>query len=210
MRTAILCRSRPYRLNKQPSACWSPPATSVNNASSDSPLSYDFWQVPTRLSSAASLPSGRPGNRVAIKSLSFASLHYCSLLAPSAPTRSCSHDAVKNVGNWPLVYSRQPRTILIEMPKRRQQIQPRSGVEKAFGQVVRTIREDELDISQAELEKRTGLNRTFISDLERGIQGPGIRTIFRIAKGLETSADSLLRRTAQSRFFEFPDSRDVG
>src|SRR6266446_6653047 len=70
------------------------------------------------------------------------------------------------------------------MAKRRKQIQPRSGVEKAFGQIVRTIRQDELSISQAELEKRTGLNRTFISDLERGIQGPGIRTIFRIAKAL--------------------------
>jgi transcriptional regulator with XRE-family HTH domain len=95
------------------------------------------------------------------------------------------------------------------MAKRRKQIQPRSGVEKAFGQVVRTIREDEIHISQAELEKRTGLNRTFISDLERGIQGPGIRTIFRIAKGLETSPDSLLRRTTRSKFFEFPVGRDA-
>ncbi|WP_218274195.1 helix-turn-helix domain-containing protein, partial [Pseudomonas sp. FW305-33] len=57
------------------------------------------------------------------------------------------------------------------MAKRRKQIQPRSGVERAFGQVVKTIRQEELKISQAELEKRTGLNRTFISDLERGIQG---------------------------------------
>jgi transcriptional regulator with XRE-family HTH domain len=55
----------------------------------------------------------------------------------------------------------------------------------AFGQVVRAIRKDELGISQAELEKRTGLDRTFISDLERVIQGPGFRTIFRIAKGLQ-------------------------
>jgi transcriptional regulator with XRE-family HTH domain len=94
------------------------------------------------------------------------------------------------------------------MAKRHKQIQPRSGVEKAFGQVVRIIREEELKISQAELEKRTGLNRTFISDLERGIQGPGIRTIFRIAKGLEASPDSLLRRTMRSRFFEFPGSRE--
>jgi transcriptional regulator with XRE-family HTH domain len=95
------------------------------------------------------------------------------------------------------------------MFKRRRQVQPRSGVEKAFGQVIRTIREDELEISQAELEKRTGLNRTFISDLERGIQGPGIRTIFRIAKGLQTGPDLLLRRTAQSRFFEFPAERET-
>src|SRR5271168_745737 len=99
--------------------------------------------------------------------------------------------------------------MFVDMAKRRKQIQPRSGVERAFGQVVRTIREEELKISQAELEKRTGLNRTFISDLERGIQGPGIRTIFRIAKGLESSPDSLLRRTSRSKFFEFPRGREL-
>jgi DNA-binding XRE family transcriptional regulator len=112
------------------------------------------------------------------------------------------------VGNWPLVYDRQPSTMFDKMAKRwRIQIQPRSGVEKAFGQIVRTIRE-ELNISQAELEKRTGLNRTFISDLERGIQGPGIRTIFRIARGLETSPCSLLNRTAHSKYFEFPVGKE--
>jgi len=93
------------------------------------------------------------------------------------------------------------------MAKRRKQIQPRSGVEKAFGQVIRKIREEEHEISQAELEKRTGLDRTFISDLERGIQGPGIRTLFRIAKGLETPAWDLLRRTAASPLFIFPTGK---
>ena len=89
------------------------------------------------------------------------------------------------------------------MVKRRKQIQPRSGVEKAFGQVIRQVRK-RLEISQAELEKRTGLDRTFISDLERGIQGPGIRTLFRIAKGLETHAWDLLQLTAESSLFVFP------
>ena len=90
------------------------------------------------------------------------------------------------------------------MAKRRKQIQPRFGVERAFGQVIRRIREEDLEISQAELEKRTGLDRTFISDLERGIQGPGIRTLFRIAKGLETPPWDLLRRTADCPLFTFP------
>lgn len=95
------------------------------------------------------------------------------------------------------------------MAKRRKQIQPRLGVERAFGQVIRKIREEELEISQAELEKRTGLDRTFVSDLERGIQGPGIRTLFRIAKGLETPAWDLLRRTADSPLFTFPAGREA-
>jgi transcriptional regulator with XRE-family HTH domain len=94
------------------------------------------------------------------------------------------------------------------MSKRRKQIQPRSGVEKAFGQVIQQIRK-RLDISQAELEKRTGLDRTFISDLERGIQGPGIRTLFRIAKGLEAPAWDLIRLTAESSLFAFPRGRDT-
>jgi len=93
------------------------------------------------------------------------------------------------------------------MAKRRRQIQPRFGVEKAFGQVVRRIR-NELKISQAELERRTGLDRTFISDLERGIQGPGIRTLFRIAKGLETTAWDLVRFAAQSPLFTFPRGKE--
>lgn len=154
--------------------------------------------------SAISLESGRTGKRVAAKSLKSASVAWSALNCSFCPC-----PLVANVGNWPLVYDRQSSTIIADMAKRRRQIQPRSGVEKAFGQVVRTIREEEIHISQAELEKRTGLNRTFISDLERGIQGPGIRTIFRIAKGLETSPDSLLRRTTRSKFFEFPFDRDL-
>jgi transcriptional regulator with XRE-family HTH domain len=70
------------------------------------------------------------------------------------------------------------------------------------------IRKQELGISQAELEKRTGIDRTFISDLERGIQGPGIRTLYRIAKGLDTPAWELVRLTAKSPLFTFPLGRD--
>jgi DNA-binding XRE family transcriptional regulator len=112
------------------------------------------------------------------------------------------------VGNCPLAYYLQLSTMSSNMAKRRKQIQPRLGVEKAFGQVMRQIRK-KLDISQAELERRTGLDRTFISDLERGIQGPGIRSIFRLAKGLDTPAWDLIRFTAQSSFFTFPRGRDT-
>jgi transcriptional regulator with XRE-family HTH domain len=93
------------------------------------------------------------------------------------------------------------------MAKRRRQIQPRFGVERAFGQVIRKIRTEELQISQAELERRTGLDRTFISDLERGIQAPGFRTVFRIAKGLEVLPWELVHRTAQSPYFVLPTER---
>ena len=89
------------------------------------------------------------------------------------------------------------------MATRRKQVQPRSGVERAFGEVMRTIRE-ELGISQMKLHMRTGLDRTFISDLERGVQCPSLRTIYRVAAGLDIPPGNLIRRTADSPYFVFP------
>ena len=90
-----------------------------------------------------------------------------------------------------------------EMAKRRKQFQPRSGVERAFGEVMRATRE-EIGMSQMGLHLRTGLDRTFISDLERGVQCPSLRTIFRVAKGLNLTPSNLIRRTAESPYFVFP------
>jgi len=91
------------------------------------------------------------------------------------------------------------------MAKRRKQIQPQMGVEKAFGQVMRKAR-NKLKISQMALEKATGLDRTFISDLERGIQGPSLRTVFRVAIGLNMNAWDLVQDTAKSpQFVLSPD-----
>lgn len=94
-----------------------------------------------------------------------------------------------------------------EMAKRQKQFQPRSGVEKAFGEVMRTTREG-LGMSQMGLHVRTGLDRTFISDLERGVQCPSLRTIFRVAKGLNLSPNNLIRRTAESPYFVFPTDEE--
>jgi transcriptional regulator with XRE-family HTH domain len=55
-----------------------------------------------------------------------------------------------------------------------------------------------------DLHIATGLDRTFISDLERGIQGPSLRTVFRVAKGLEISAGVLVENTEMSPCFVFP------
>ena len=90
-----------------------------------------------------------------------------------------------------------------QMAKRRKQVQPRSGVERAFGDVMRTIRE-ELGMSQMKLHVKTGLDRTYISDLERGVQCPSLRTIYRVAAGLNVLPGNLVRRTAESPYFVFP------
>ena len=59
-------------------------------------------------------------------------------------------------------------------------------------------------MSQMDLYKVTGLDRTFISDLERGVQAPSIRTIFRAARGIGIEPESLIENTKNSRFFVFP------
>jgi transcriptional regulator with XRE-family HTH domain len=89
------------------------------------------------------------------------------------------------------------------MAKRRKQVQPQSGVEKAFGQAMRKAR-NKRKLSQMDLHIATGLDRTFISDLERGIQGPSLRTVFRVAKGLDISAGALVENTQKSPHFVFP------
>jgi transcriptional regulator with XRE-family HTH domain len=68
---------------------------------------------------------------------------------------------------------------------------------------MRAIRE-EREISQMTLHIKTGLDRTFISDLERGIQCPSLRTIFRVALGLDVTPCTLLRRTEESPHFVAP------
>lgn len=86
---------------------------------------------------------------------------------------------------------------------KRKQIQPRNGVERAFGDEMRKARLNK-GISQMDLYKLTGLDRTFISDLERGIQAPSIRTIFRVAQGIGIEPGSLIEKTKNSHFFVPP------
>ena len=47
-------------------------------------------------------------------------------------------------------------------------------------------------MSQMDLYKATGLDRTFISDLERGIQGPSLKTVFRVARGVGMEPEILI------------------
>jgi transcriptional regulator with XRE-family HTH domain len=78
------------------------------------------------------------------------------------------------------------QTIKPKMTNPRQQVQPQSGVEKAFGQAMRKVCKRQ-NLSQMDPNIATGLDRTFISDLESGIQGPNLHSVFRVAKGLEIS-----------------------
>lgn len=59
------------------------------------------------------------------------------------------------------------------------------GLEKAVGEVLRDLR-DRNGLSQQELATETGLGRTYISLLERGLRRPSLETVFRLAHVLGT------------------------
>lgn len=62
---------------------------------------------------------------------------------------------------------------------------------------------EKASMSQMDLHKKSGLDRTFISDLERGIQCPSLRTILRVALALNVTPGKLIQRTIESPFFSF-------
>ena len=51
-------------------------------------------------------------------------------------------------------------------------------------------------LSQEELSDRTGLHRTYISGIERGVRNPTITIVARIADGLGVTVEELLARPA--------------
>jgi transcriptional regulator with XRE-family HTH domain len=73
------------------------------------------------------------------------------------------------------------------------QIQPQTGSEKAFGRALREIRESK-EVSQERLALDSGLDRTYISLIERGINSPSIRVVVRIAAILKVPPSKIVRR----------------
>ena len=61
-----------------------------------------------------------------------------------------------------------------------------------FGQMIKKEREN-LNISQTELAKRSGLHRNYISDVERGERNASFTSIYKISVGLNTTMSHLLR-----------------
>ena len=65
------------------------------------------------------------------------------------------------------------------------------------GPAIRTLR-DEVGISQEELAGRSGLDRTYISGIERGRRNPSVRSLQRVSDALGTTLDVIFVWTAQS------------
>ena len=65
-----------------------------------------------------------------------------------------------------------------------------------FGEVLRKARE-KARISQEELAFRAGIDRTFISRLERGVRQPTLTTLIGIGAALDTSPAELVEQVEQ-------------
>ncbi|MDP3675571.1 MAG: helix-turn-helix transcriptional regulator [Novosphingobium sp.] len=65
------------------------------------------------------------------------------------------------------------------------------SVRKRVGANLRRAREAE-GISQEELADRSGLHRTYVSGVERGIRNPTVIVLEKIAKALKVKTSSLL------------------
>jgi transcriptional regulator with XRE-family HTH domain len=79
------------------------------------------------------------------------------------------------------------------MKSRGRHVQPNSGPEKAFGQALRKLRQ-EAGLSQEQLGFECDFDRTYISLLERGIQSPTLRTMFRFCETLNISFPDLAQQ----------------
>jgi transcriptional regulator with XRE-family HTH domain len=68
----------------------------------------------------------------------------------------------------------------------------------AFGQRLRALR-TERGISQDELADRTGVHPTAVGRLERGLREPRLKTILRLAEGLNAQPGRLLDNLGERR-----------
>lgn len=63
-----------------------------------------------------------------------------------------------------------------------------------FGEVLRAVRKEKR-LSQEELALRAGIERNFVSLIERGINQPTVRVLFKLAGALDTVPSELLGLT---------------
>lgn len=66
-----------------------------------------------------------------------------------------------------------------------------ADIQHKFGDKLRELRKQK-GLSQEDLALKSGLHRTYISDIERGSRNLSLKNIEKIAKALEISPKSLL------------------
>jgi transcriptional regulator with XRE-family HTH domain len=68
------------------------------------------------------------------------------------------------------------------------------ALQRAIGKAIRQ-RRDEFGISQEELADRSGINRTYVGDVERGERNVALVNIVVFAQALDLTASELLERS---------------
>ena len=71
---------------------------------------------------------------------------------------------------------------------------PPNQLFKTFGQVLREQRA-KCEISQEGLALTANVDRTFVSQIERGLRQPSLATLWKLAGALEVSPSALIVRT---------------
>ena len=69
-----------------------------------------------------------------------------------------------------------------------------SAISTAFGQVLRVHRE-KAQLSQESLAYESGVHRTYVSMIERGIRHPTLDVVFRLAEALGIAPSALVEAT---------------
>jgi len=69
-------------------------------------------------------------------------------------------------------------------------------IEQSFGLAIKEMRLSK-GLSQAKLAELGDFNRTFISDLERGVYQPTLFSIFRLAHALEVAPHEIIQRVEE-------------
>jgi transcriptional regulator with XRE-family HTH domain len=67
-------------------------------------------------------------------------------------------------------------------------------VAAAFGRILREQRNSS-ELSQEQLALNADVDRTFVSQMERGIRQPTLTTLFKLARALEVQPSTLVSRT---------------
>lgn len=76
---------------------------------------------------------------------------------------------------------------------RRQRFSAATTPEKVFGRVLQAIRK-ERGFSQERLAFESGYHPTYISQIERGVKNPSLRTVLSLASVLSVPASAIVRR----------------
>jgi transcriptional regulator with XRE-family HTH domain len=92
--------------------------------------------------------------------------------------------------------------------RNRAQVQPTEGLKRAFVAALRESRQG-AGISQEQLAEAAGLDRSFISLVERGIQSPNIVVLLRIADVLGVAGSDLIAQTERAMQAAAPESKST-